>query len=249
AAAALMALAAALAGMAAVRLVGAGFLGRPRSPRGAAAEEAGAPALAGMAGLAAMSVLIGLFPGAVLRLVGPAERLLLRADLVDRAGAVLVAPQAGGPGYAALGIAILLGLALALVLAVTRRRMVAGQRRGPAWGCGFAPAPAWLPFGDPLTQYGAASFAQPLARTLGATLLGARTSLDMPEPGDPRPARLATIWHDPADTWLFRPVSRLRAAVSALADGMQFLTIRRTLTVMFLVLVVFLTVIAVLGQL
>jgi hypothetical protein len=51
-------------------------------------------------------------------------------------------------------------------------------------------------------------------------------------------------FRDPAMTWLFSPLQRLRALVSRGADAMQLLTIRRILMVMFIVLVLFLAVIA-----
>ncbi len=86
----LMALGAALGAAAAVRLIGVGFLGRPRSPRAAAAEEAGAPTRAAMIGLAAISGLIGLFPGAVLALAAPALRLLVGTTMASRSGGLLV---------------------------------------------------------------------------------------------------------------------------------------------------------------
>ncbi|MCW3473721.1 proton-conducting transporter transmembrane domain-containing protein [Limobrevibacterium gyesilva] len=248
----LMALAVALAAAATVRLIGVAFLGRPRSPRAAAAVEAGLPARAGMIGLAAVSGLIGLFPGAVLALAGPAQHLLVGAAMEGRAGGLVIAPQADAPGYAAPAIAALLGLCGVLVAMAVRRYALAngaaGHRRGPAWDGGFGAAPAWLPFGDPLTQYGGASFAQPLRRSLGTTLLAARESVFMPEPGDTRPARLEVALHDPADTHLFQPAARARDALSGLADRMQFLTIRRTLSLMFIALVLFLAVVAAMEQ-
>ena len=42
------------------------------------------------------------------------------------------------------------------------------RRREPAWSGGFAAPPPWLPFGDPATQYGAASFIDPLARMIAS---------------------------------------------------------------------------------
>ena len=45
-------------------------------------------------------------------------------------------------------------------------------------------------------------------------------------------------------TWLFAPLQRARATISRAADAMQLLTIRRILMVMFVVLVLFLAVIA-----
>jgi hypothetical protein len=244
-----MALAAALAAAASVRLVGVALLGRPRSPRAAAAEEAGMPARAAMIGLAVASGLVGLVPGAVLGLADPALQSLVSAGLSDRAGLLLVTPQVHAPGYSAVGIAMLLGLALSFVIWLVRLRAVAGHRVGPAWDCGFGAPPAWLPFGDPLTQYGAASFAQPLRRALGGALLYGRERVDMPEPGETMAARISSRVADPVDVLLFQPLGRLRKRLTVFADGLQFLTIRRTLSLMFWALVVFLGVVAVLEQL
>jgi hypothetical protein len=247
-AALLMALAAALAAAAAVRLIGVGFLGRPRSPRAAAAVEAGKAAQAAMLGLAGLSGLIGLFPGVVLGLAAPASRLLVGAGMGARAGLLGVSPLLDAPGYVPVGIALLLGVCLALLLAVLRRHAVAGHRSGPAWDCGFGAPPAWLPFGDPATQYGGASFGQPLRRMLGTDILHARETVDMPEPGDTRPAHLTVTMRDPADAGLFAPIGIARDKVSEFTDRMQFLTVRQTLSVMFLALVLFLTLIAGLEQ-
>jgi hydrogenase-4 component B len=220
AAACLMAMAAALAAAAAVRLIGVVFLGRPRTP-------------------------LGLLPGPVVRWLGPALRLTVGTAMNEQTGLAAIRPASGVAGYAAPAIAVLIGLALALALLALRRWAVAGHRQGPAWANGFAAAPAWLPFGDPLTQYGAASFSQPLRRALGASLLAAREQVDMPAPGDTRPASLHVGQRDPAMAYLFTPIARLRTRVAALADFMQFLTIRRTLSVMFVALILFLTIIAV----
>ncbi len=244
--AALMAMAAALAAAAAVRLIGVAFLGRPRTPRAAAAEEAAPAARWAMIGLAGLAGLLGLLPGPVLALAEPALRTLTGSGMADRAGWLSIAPTAEATGYAPIVVAMLLaasGVALVLVL---RRWTVAGSRRAPFWANGFAAPPAWLPFGDPATQYGGASFAQPLRRSLGAALLAAREAVDMPAPGDTRPARFDAGQGDPADTLLFRPILRLREALSAQADRMQFLTIRRVLSVMFVALVLFLAVVALL---
>jgi formate hydrogenlyase subunit 3/multisubunit Na+/H+ antiporter MnhD subunit len=243
----LMALAVALAAAAAVRLVGVAFLGRPRSPRAAAADEVGRPTQAAMIALAALSGLIGLFPGAVLALASPALRLLTGSDMSGRARLVL-SPQLHAPGYWPLAVAVLLGLAAAFAVWLLRTRAVQGHRRGPAWDCGFGTPPPWLPFGDPATQYGPASFSQPLRRMLGGAILHARERVDMPEPGETRPARLSVTSLDPAQAWLFDPVGRLRHRISVLADRMRVLTVRRTLSVMFTALVLFLICIGVLQQ-
>lgn len=247
---ALMALAAGLAASAAVRLVGIAFLGRPRTPRTAAANEVKPLARAAMMGLAGIVGIVGLFPGMFLGFAGPALRALTSAvDVPVRAAGLVISPQATGPGYAAPAIAVLVALVGGAVFLLLKTRAVPGHRNAPAWDCGFGAAPVWLPFGDPLTQSSAASFAQPLRRILATSLLDAHDRADMPALADPRPAHFATTQRDPARTFLFDPVARIRAALTDRADRMQFLTIRRTLTVMVAALVLFLAAVAIVEQL
>jgi hypothetical protein len=242
----LMAMAAALAAAAAVRLIGVAFLGRPRTPRASAAEESGGHVRVALIGLAGLSLGLGLLPGPLLQLIRPALRLTVGTGLSEQIGVLVVRPASGLPGYAAPAIAVLVGLSLAFVLLVLLRWTVAGHRRGPAWACGFAASPAWLPFGDPLTQYGGASFAQPIRRALGASLLAARERVDMPLPGDTRTGNFSVSLRDPASVYVFAPLGRLRGVLARWFDGIQFLTIRATLSLMFGMLILFLTIIAVL---
>ncbi len=246
-AAAMMALAAALAASAAVRLIGVAWLGRPRSPRAAGATDPGRPMLAALAGLAGLSIVVGLFPGAVLALLAPATQLATGAS--GGGAALMIGAQVDQPGYAALGIAMMLALAGILVFFAVRRWTVAGERRAPAWDCGFGAPPAWLPFGDPATQYGGASFAQPLRQVLGSSLMAAREKVDMPDPGDTRPASLTVTLADPMAAHLFAPLERLRDRLAEYADRMQLLAIRSTLAVMFVALLMFLAAVAGLQQL
>ncbi len=242
--AALMALAASLAALAAVRLVGVGFLGRPRTPRTAVADEAGWWARAAMLGLACTAVLLGLLPGPALHLAEPAVHLLSGGSMADRAGLFRLATQTDGPFYAAPLIAAIIGLtALCLFLAM-RAWAVRSQTRGAAWDCGFAAPPLWLPFGDPMTQYGAASFSQIIRRSLATRLLQAHERVVMPAPGHDEAASLDVSVQDPAARLLFARLSWLRDRMSDRADQVQFLTIRRSLVVMFIVLVGFLASIA-----
>ena len=53
----------------------------------------------------------------------------------------------------------------------------------PAWDCGY-------PDPSPATQYTADSFAQPIRRVFGTVVFRAREHVEMPPPGDRRPARL-----------------------------------------------------------
>jgi len=156
---AVLGLSAALALGAAVRLVGIGFLGRPRTLQAAAAEEARHWPLVGMALLAALCVPVALLPGLVLGMMTPVIRLL--------------APQADAPplAYAPLSLAVLAGLVAVAAGFIFHRYGVRGSREVPAWNGGFGKPPPWLPFGDPVTQPSATGFGEPIARAIGRGLL------------------------------------------------------------------------------
>ncbi|MBX6376004.1 MAG: hypothetical protein IRZ13_17475 [Acetobacteraceae bacterium] len=196
-AAALAALATALTAAALLRFYGLAFLGPPRTPRAAGAEEVLTPArTVALALPAAGVVLAGLVPGALLALGDPAVRLLTGTSVAPRVGllAAVILPGAevapSAARLAPLGVVLLLGLAaLALGLVLRRRTAgvpVAALARVPAWNGGAMPPPPHLPFGDPSAQPGAAGMAAPLRRALSG-LLGR----DAPPPGDPR--RAATL--------------------------------------------------------
>lgn len=152
---------AALALSAAVRFIGMGFLGRPRSLHAAAAEDARRGPLLAMALLALLAIPIALVPRLILDLMNPVILLL--------------APQARPPvlTYEPL-VLLLLALLAALAAGFVQVRWgVRGLREVPAWNGGFGRPPAWLPFGDPHTQSSATGFAEPVMRVLGGGLLGA----------------------------------------------------------------------------
>ncbi len=163
-----VAVAVAVGAVAAVRLVGIAFLGRPRTPRAAAAQEPPMPARAALLSLAALTLALGAFPGLLLALAGPALRRLLGTDLSDRAGWLVVAPLPDAPGLAAAALAVLLILATLATVRAYKLRAAVGHHEGAAWEGGAAPPPPWLPFGDPATQIGPAGFADPLAGAIDA---------------------------------------------------------------------------------
>jgi hydrogenase-4 component B len=111
-------------------------------------------------------------------------------------------------------------------------------RRGPAWGCGF-------PDVGPTAQYTAASFAQPLRRVFGTLVFRARERVDMPAPGEMRPARFDVELSDLAWDWLYTPIAGAVAFAADRLNKLQFLTIRRYLSLVFLALVVLLLVLAI----
>jgi hypothetical protein len=110
-------------------------------------------------------------------------------------------------------------------------------RRSDPWDCGF-------PNRDPATQYTAGSFAQPIRRVFGTLVFQAREHVDMPPPGAMSPARFEVSLRDLVWDFIYVPVA---AGVGFAADRLntlQFLTIRRYLTLVFVTLVTLLTVLA-----
>ena len=162
-------LSAALAALAAVRLIGVGFLGRPRTARGSAAAEPAARARGALIGLCLVLALLGALPGLGMRLLAPIPPMLIGAGAEVAGGVARLAPAGGAPGYAALLVSLALGVAAA---ALWWRARAVEVRRAPAWDGGFAAPPPWLPFGDPATQIDARSFSRPLGPLLGGGRAG-----------------------------------------------------------------------------
>ena len=94
------------------------------------------------------------------------------------------------------------------------------MRRGPAWDCGF-------PDPSPRTEYTAASFAQPIRRVFGTLVFRARESVDMPAPGEMRPARFDVVVRDLIWDGLYAPISVAVGTVATRLNVVQSLTIRR----------------------
>ncbi len=159
---AVLGLSAAMALVSGLRIVGIGFLGRPRTLRAAAAGEAGWPVLAGMGLLAVLCVPVALLPGLLLAAMQP-----VFAELVPGA-----APQP--LGYAPFPLALLLaGFAVGAWWFV-KTFGARGEREVPAWQGGFGKPPPWLPFGNPMTQATGTGFSEPIGRAVGDTILGAK---------------------------------------------------------------------------
>jgi hydrogenase-4 component B len=142
-----IALSAALATTGSVRLVGIAVLGRPRTPRGAAAYEGKSPSRFILLVLGVLSLLAGLLPGSTLwMLADPA----IRALTGTHTGLAWVSPSTGSAGYLALPVLALVALATGAVLLAPRWARKEGKTAGP-WTDGMAP-PIGLPFGEPTAQ-------------------------------------------------------------------------------------------------
>jgi hydrogenase-4 component B len=152
--AAALALSAALSTAASVRLIGIALLGRPRSPRGSGAQERSSPPRTILLTLGAVSLLAGVLPGPVLRLLAdPAIRALTGVPSDKLA---LLPASSASPGYLALPVLALVALAAGAVMLAFRRSRQMGKMGG-VWADGMAP-PVGLPFGEPAAQSAGAGF-------------------------------------------------------------------------------------------
>jgi len=235
---AVLALSAALVAAAFVRAFGITFLGRPRSPVAAAATEADRFSLAAMLFLAVLCLLSGILPGYVIDALGPltesvvAGRLPLQASVPWLA---IVPVSESRSSYD--GMLVFVFIALSALLSATAIHRLASRalRRAPAWDCGY-------PDPSPLTQYSAGSFAQPLRRVFGTIVFRARERVEMPPPGDAGPAVLRVDLHDLVWEWLYAPIARAVNVAADRLNHLQFLTIRRYLSLVFLALIALLLV-------
>lgn len=237
---AMMALAAALVAACFVKVYGVAFLGRPRSDAVASAREVDVFSRGAMAILAALCLLAGILPGFVMDAIQPAAQALLGAGLPSQAGQpwLSIVPVAEArSSYNGLLVFAFMCLSALLVALLIHRLAQRRLRRGPAWDCGF-------PDPSPFTQYGAASFAQPLRRVFGTLLFRAQEQVEMPPPGDMSPARLRVELRDLIWDICYAPIGGLVDAVAGKLNGLQFLTIRRYLSLVFVALVGLLLVLA-----
>jgi len=149
--AAALALSAAVATAASVRLIGIALLGRPRTPRGAGALESKSASRTILLVLAAVSTLVGVLPGPTLWLLAdPAIRGLTGAPQGARIGLTLLLPSVASPSYLALPVLALLALATGAAMLVPRWSRRESKAAG-LWTDGMPP-PDGLPFGDPAAQ-------------------------------------------------------------------------------------------------
>jgi hydrogenase-4 component B len=140
--------------------------------------------------------------------------------------------------YNGLLVFVFIALCASLTALVVHRLGSRAVHRGPAWDCGF-------PDANPATEYTAGSFVQPIRRVFGTLVFQAHESVDMPAPGDMRPARIEVRLRDLVWDSLYMPLSTGVATIADRLNFVQFLTIRRYLTLVFVTLIGLLVVLAV----
>jgi len=230
---AMLALSAALAAACFVKAFGVTFLGRPRTRVAETAQEAGPASLAAMYTLAALCLIAGILPGFVIDGLAPVVQNLVGAHMpTQRAMPWLSIVPVAESRSSYNGLLVFAFIAISTLIAVESIHRFASRavRRGPAWDCGF-------PDPSPATQYTADSFAQPIRRVFGEVVFLARERVDMPLPGDTRPARLTVTLRDPAWDAIYAPIGSAVWFAAEKLGHLQFLTIRQFLSLVFAALV------------
>ncbi len=234
-----LACSAALAAACFVKAFGMTFLGRARAAALGSARETDGWSRAAMLLCALLCLLAGILPGFVIDALSPLTRLLVGARLAAQAPQPwlrIVPIDAARSAYdGALVLAMILVGAAAMALVV--RRVASGALRHSApWDCGF-------PDASPATQYTATSFAQPIRRVFGSVTFRARERVAMAKPGDTEAGHLDLELHDTVWEAFYAPVIRFVEQGAERLNRLQFLTIRKYLTIAFVALIVLLIIV------
>jgi hydrogenase-4 component B len=240
AAGALLALSAALAAACFVKAFGVTFLGRPRSAAAQTATEIDVFSLTAMFLLAAICFLAGVLPGFVIDALSTVTVMLTGGTMPHQASVpwMSIVPIAESrSSYNGLIILTFLIISGGLTAMIIHRFASRASRRSAIWDCGF-------PLDAPQTQYGSASFSMPIRRVFGTVVFDVHESVDMPRPGEIRAGHFHMRILDPAWRFAYGPVARGVGAVSVALNHMQFLTIRRYLTLVFCTLIALLVLVA-----
>jgi formate hydrogenlyase subunit 3/multisubunit Na+/H+ antiporter MnhD subunit len=237
---ALLALAAALAGACFVRAFGLTFLGRPRDGAVARAHEVDGFSLAAMAILAVLCLLAGILPGYLIDFIAPVVANLVDGRMPQQSKLewLTIVPVAESrSSYNGLLVFLFIASSAWLTAFAVHRLASHALRHSDPWDCGF-PDPA------PITQYSASSFAQPVRRVFSNVGLTARETVDMPPPGSTRPAVFVLELKDMVWETVYAPLARVVDGAAGLLNHLQFLTIRRYLSLVFASLVILLLILA-----
>lgn len=236
-----LALSAALCAGCFVRAFGIAFLGRARSIAAKNAHETDLWSLAAMSGLLILCLLAGLVPSYMIDTITPAAKLFVGGHMPTQGEIpwLSIVPIAESRS-SYNGLLVFIFIAFSAVLAA---RIIHGfgsriVRRGPAWDCGY-------PDSSPVTQYTGSSFAEPIRRTLGHVAFVAREHLDMPPPGDIRPARYSVEIRDRLWDGVYTPISRGVDFCADQLNKLNYLTIQGYLGAVFVALVGLLLVVAI----
>ncbi|MGE0196965.1 MAG: hydrogenase 4 subunit B [Methylocystis sp.] len=236
-----LALSAALGAACYIRAYGVAFLGRPRSEAAGTAQDPDQWSLGAMAVLLTLCLVAGLLPSLVIDTISPIANLLVGGRMPTQSDVawLSIAPIAESRStYNGLIVFVFILVSAYSARWAIHRFGSSRSRRGPAWDCGYIET-------SPTTQYTGSSFAQPIRRTLGVMAFSVRERLDMPAPGEMRPARLNVQITDRIFDYLYAPLTR---AVETCASGLNvlsILSIQQYLALVFAALVFLLALVAI----
>ena len=190
--------------------------------------------------LATLCLVAGILPGLFIDALAPVNTALIGAHMPPQIGAQwlsIIPITASRSSYDGLLVFLFMLMSGALAAFAIHRLASDRLRRAPAWDCGY-------PDASPATQYTAMSFAQPIRRVFGTMVFHARETVEMPPPGDTRPARLSVEMHDPIWDSIYAPIAVGIGIAADRLNRLQFLTIRQFLSLVFGLLVILLLVLA-----
>jgi formate hydrogenlyase subunit 3/multisubunit Na+/H+ antiporter MnhD subunit len=232
--AAIVALCTALAGYAMVKFYGVIFLGQPREPALANAQDAGFLERAGLVWLAAGCVALGVLPVQVIGMLNTVSRGLLGTALADPgAHWWLLAPAAArGASYGPLVFLVIAALVIVLTLLAVRMLYHRRVRRAPPWDCGYVRLDARM-------QDSAEGFGQPIRHIFQPFFLIRR---ELPSAFDRLPRYRMEV-SDRIWRYAYEPVGQLVRRVADLVAVLQQGRISTYLLYSFVTLLVLLGVV------
>jgi hypothetical protein len=210
AAGAVLALSAALAATCFVKAFGVTFLGRPRTPAAERAQETDRVSLASMFAFAMLCLLAGVLPGLCIDALAPVVHGLTGTRMPQQgtlAWFSIVPVAESRSSYNGLLVFGFITLATLLTIEIIHRFASRSLRQAPA------------------------------RRVFGTVAFRARERVEVPPPGDARPARLVVTLRDPVWEGLYVPLARGIALATARLNHLQFLTIRQYLSLVFVALI------------
>ncbi|OYV41094.1 MAG: hydrogenase 4 subunit B [Thiomonas sp. 20-64-5] len=224
--AAVLVLAAALAGYVMVKFYGVIFLGRAREAQLAASHDPGWLERAGLVWLAAGCVLLGLLPSTVLRAIDAVNQLLIAQPLAQTGNWLWLVPlSAQRAAYSPIAVLAVGLLVVGLTVFATHRLYHGRSRRAPAWDCGAPNLTARM-------QDTAEGFGQPIRRIFDPFF---QTHVELPRPDDAAPryrVRVADrFWSQvylplaAAVLWLARQAGRLQQGKISIYLLYSFITL------------------------
>jgi formate hydrogenlyase subunit 3/multisubunit Na+/H+ antiporter MnhD subunit len=238
---ALLALSAALAAACFVKAYGISFLGRARAPAAAGAHEVDRFSITAMGILAALCLLAGIFPGAVIDALAPVAQAIVGARMPIQLAVPwlsIVPIESSRSSYNGLLLFLFIAASAWITAYAIHRFASHAVRRSAAWDCGF-------PDPRPQTQYTAGSFSQPIRRVFGTVVFNSHERVTMPPPGDLAAARIEKSIRDPVWDVCYAPIEGAVSSITQTLNHLQFLTIRRYLAFVFIALVALLLMLAI----